>query len=322
MTTSKTKRSPLAKILPWKGDSPSELIRKCIFIVSIIALLGCGIYFLNYFVLAGKATADSQKTIESLKIQEPTSSELEVAKEKSISEDYAKLYAVNNELVGWVKVPETRIDNAVVQATDNEKYLNLTLEGKKDNAGTVFADHRGPITKDSMPKNTILYGHNMKSGLFFADVHKYKDVNFYKTSPIVEFNTLYEKGQYKIFAIFFADPETDAAGKPTRGASEFELNYHNGYNFTDEAAFNIYVGEAQKRSLITTGVDVKYGDYLLTLSTCGSDSKDFSNSRLVLMARKVREGETADVDVSKAVKNDSVVMPEAWYQVHGKNAKP
>ena len=42
--------------------------------------------------------------------------------------------------------------------------------------------------------------------------------------------------------------------------------------------------------MLDTGVDVKYGDQLLTLSTCYADE---DNSRFLVVARRLRDGEVA-----------------------------
>ena len=58
--------------------------------------------------------------------------------------------------------------------------------------------------------------------------------------------------------------------------------------FDSAEAFTSYVETARACSLYHCTVDVQPGDRLLTLSTCtGTDD----NLRLVVMARKVREGE-------------------------------
>lgn len=58
--------------------------------------------------------------------------------------------------------------------------------------------------------------------------------------------------------------------------------------FDSVEAFNSYVETARACSLYHCTVDVQPGDRLLTLSTCtGTDD----NLRLVVMARKLREGE-------------------------------
>ena len=46
--------------------------------------------------------------------------------------------------------------------------------------------------------------------------------------------------------------------------------------------------------MVDTGVDVKYGDKLLTLSTCYADE---DNSRFIVVARRLRDNEVSD-DVS------------------------
>ena len=48
--------------------------------------------------------------------------------------------------------------------------------------------------------------------------------------------------------------------------------------------------------MIADPVDVRYGDQLLTLSTCYTDE---DNSRFVIVARRVREEETTDALLQK-----------------------
>ena len=72
----------------------------------------------------------------------------------------------------------------------------------------------------------------------------------------------------------------------------------------------MWTKEAIERSLINTGVDVKNGDNIITLVTC---SKDFKNSRLVVMARETRDGENPTVNTSLAKINPNPRYPEIWY---------
>jgi sortase B len=54
--------------------------------------------------------------------------------------------------------------------------------------------------------------------------------------------------------------------------------------------------------VLFTDVDIEYGDHILTLSTCywpfGHET-----TRVVLFARKVRDGESSEVNVDKASYN-------------------
>lgn len=232
--------------------------------------------------------------------------------------DVATLRSRNGDCIGYIQVPNTHMDYPVLQTPSDVQYYMYRSFGKvKNKEGSIFADGRAPITATSTPDNTVLYGHNMANDSMFADVHLYKDVNFYKKSPLAYFNSIAGNGVYKIFALFLADAQTgsDGYGK-YRGATDFELNYYNKHSFTSADDFNAYYNDIMLRSMFTTGVDVKYGDKLLMLSTCGSDTRDLTNSRLVLVARKVRDGESTDVDVGAASMNPKVQMPKAWYAIH------
>ena len=61
-------------------------------------------------------------------------------------------------------------------------------------------------------------------------------------------------------------------------------------------------------------VDVNEDDQLLTLSTC---SYEFTEFRTVVVARKVRGGESSKVNVSQATLNKSAVWPQVYYTRYG-----
>ena len=109
--------------------------------------------------------------------------------------------------------------------------------------------------------------------------YKVKGAEFYREHAYIDFNTLYENGRYVIFAVAEVDIR---AGQP------HYLPFWHYSRFDSVEAFNSYVETARACSLYHCTVDVQPGDRLLTLSTCtGTDD----NLRLVVMARKVREGE-------------------------------
>lgn len=66
---------------------------------------------------------------------------------------------------------------------------------------------------------------------------------------------------------------------------------------SDESTFDWYMNEVQSRNQIISPVDVEFGDKLLVLSTC---SNEFSNSRFVVFARKLRADESlSDYDFTE-----------------------
>ncbi|MCQ4950958.1 class B sortase, partial [Bittarella massiliensis (ex Durand et al. 2017)] len=88
---------------------------------------------------------------------------------------------------------------------------------------------------------------------------KFRDLEFYKANPVFEMDTVYEKSQYKVLAIFTSNTE------PSQGEV---FDYYNSLSFLTEEGFDEFVGEITSRSLIDTPVDAQYGDTLVTLSTC------------------------------------------------------
>ena len=84
------------------------------------------------------------------------------------------------------------------------------------------------------------------------------------------------------------------------------------YNFIDlpTEKFESYIKEIDKRKLYTTGVTLEPTDKILTLSTC---CYDFDDAKLVVVARLKREGESVNVDTSKAYENPNPKYPQAWY---------
>ena len=63
-----------------------------------------------------------------------------------------------------------------------------------------------------------------------------------------------------------------------------------------------------------TEVEVNADDQIVVLSTCtGKSSAHVKDGRLLVVARRVRDGESATVDTSTIVKNTDVIMPYYWY---------
>ena len=136
----------------------------------------------------------------------------------------------------------------------------------------------------------------------FGDLAKYKgNVEFYQNHPLITFSSNYEVNQYKIFA-YFVTPVLES-----QTSDGVLFDYHNYIDFDGKSDYKSFVNQALERSQIITDVDVEYGDEFLTLSTC---SNEFDPSRFVVIARKVRDGESSDVDVSKAYINKDAKEPD------------
>ena len=186
-------------------------------------------------------------------------------------DQYAGLYQENPDLGGWIRIDGTAIDYPVMYTPDEpERYLHLSFEGRYSKRGVPFIGEGCSIAPRS--QNIVVYGHHMKNGSMFAAITGYKDMEFWREHPTIYFSTLYEEGEYQVLAAI----ETDIY------ASE-ELRCYSFTGAEDEADFNEYIAAIRETALYDTGVDVAYGDELLTLSTC---SYHTSNGRFVVVARK------------------------------------
>ena len=58
--------------------------------------------------------------------------------------------------------------------------------------------------------------------------------------------------------------------------------------------------------MLDTGIDVQYGDKLLTLSTCYANE---DNSRFIVVARRLRDGEVAG-DLSTIQRTDEYIQAQ------------
>lgn len=194
-----------------------------------------------------------------------------------------ELLRLNPDTVGWISIQNTKVDYPVVQSEDNDYYLDTGFDHKPNRAGAVFMDYRNVFGFDvaEQSDNIVIYGHNMANNTMFGSLRRYRqDLSYYETSQFIELSSNYDTSTYVIFGLVITD-----------GSASAQWRYWDMEEFADEQAFNDYVSTVRQKNMTDIDVDVQYGDQLLTLSTCYSDA---DNSRFLIIARKMREGETAE----------------------------
>ncbi len=239
-----------------------------------------------------------------------------------VMDEYTEWVEKNDDIIGWIKVPGTPIDYPCVQGEDNSYYLEHDYEKNEIKNGACFIDYLCEFTTRTRPANTIIYGHNMISGPSFAKLTTYCpwytsgynrsatgfSIQQYINNPVVTFNTVWSEGKYKVFAAMFVNTQEEH-GEVFR--------YYRQRTITSEGEFYDYLGNILDRSQFYTDVDLEYGDELLTLSTCYYPLGNNIDTRFVLFARRVREGESEEVDTSKATLNLDPLYFDYWYKVYG-----
>ncbi len=327
------RRSPRQKqgiggVIPRKGDSGSEIFRKCLFWLSVCVFIGCIIWMCTELVSRFQTeqkydditsqynSSQNKKTTTKSKKTEPIdgeSGEIEVPTEEATYEllpGAENLLELSEDVVGYINIPDTVVNYPVMQNLDDsegeEYFLYHDFYGQNSNLGSIFLDFRcsfdvvGEDKKLVRPtsENLIVYGHNMKNESMFGSLKHYKDdETYYEKHPLIELNSNYENYTFKIFGYFIADAVD---------TTDTRFEYWNYIELDDEGAFYNNVTEVQRRTIRLTNVDVEYGDTLLTLSTC---SNVVSNGRLVICARALREGEDPYEGVEGSVPNPNIKWP-------------
>lgn len=200
---------------------------------------------------------------------------------KEILSQYRELHEINNHMVGWLKIEGTVIDYPVLEVEgDNDYYLKKDFYGNESKWGQIIFDYRCDYETPST--NIILHGHHMADGTMFGGLKKYLKKSYYKEHKYIQFDTLYEEGEYEIFAVF--------KSKVYNNVDEV-FKYYNFINAYTEEEFNEYIRNVKELALYDTGITPVYGDELLALSTCEYSQE---NGRLVVVARKIKKAETEE----------------------------
>ncbi|MEG1083538.1 MAG: molybdopterin-binding protein, partial [Hydrogenoanaerobacterium sp.] len=295
------KHSFIQNVVPWRGDSRGDIIRKTILCISLLVLVCSGTYIANYFY-SSQANKGMVSSMENMLVTADDSSRPEGYPAEYLAK-FIPWWNINKDVAGRIEIADTPLKYAIVQADDNSYYLRRTFYKKDDKHGVPFLDFRVDLKKEST--NTLIYGHNMTDGQIFGELINYKDLSYYKAHPVIQFDSVYREGKYKIAAVVLTT------------ANDPNFDYHNFINPKSSAETKDFIEKINRRTLINTGVDVKTTDKFITLSTCDYSFRDPVTgeriARLVVIGRKVRAGESPEVNTSAAKLNPNPLMPGQYY---------
>lgn len=167
--------------------------------------------------------------------------------------DFAALYAVNPEIIGWIYLPNSTINYPIAKHDDNVYYLDHMFDKKGNGSGSIYmdCDNRADFRDD----NTILYGHNMRNNTMFSALTQYKEPGYYEGHPVILIMTPIKNYVMKVFA---------AESTPSSNDSWL-------INFDSPESRQQWIDARIAASVVDTGVEPGPDDRLMTLSTCISD---------------------------------------------------
>ena len=271
-----------------KKDTKAKIKKIYIFIYAILIFLIILslLYIIKFSLLKKEAIAQSNllnnytnEIISSTLKEEKNKILNEVPNQTSI-EETERILAVkelkkeNSDIVGWLEIENTNINYPVLQGTDNEYYMTHNYKKDKSKNGSIFLNNEYDWSIPS--SNLLIYGHNLNNGTMFQELLKYADESFYIEHPIIHFTTTKEDAKYEIISVF--------KSRVYYKSEENVFRYYYFINANSEAEYNQFVSDAKKASLYNIDATAKYGDQLITLSTCSYHVKD---GRFAVVGRKI-----------------------------------
>lgn len=233
------------------------MIRKA---AGILFVLMAAVGLIGWTITACRETVNQQDHWEAVCLANAPAASLTNVNACTDSETYAlrsmdieALRKVNADVIGWIRIPDTQIDYPLLKGEDNEYYLKHNWKHNATVDGAVFMEHENAA--DFSDFNTIIYGHNMRSGAMFGGLKAYRSRDYWEEHPYMYI--VHDGGVFR-YDIF-------AAHEVQTGDITYAIRIKKTERRADCIRFSL------ENSQIDTGISPAPEDHLLTLSTCTGD---------------------------------------------------
>lgn len=225
-----------------KGNITKKLtLQNCLLAIFIIIFIASGAILLNWYIRTG----NSEKKYEEL------ASEVISTDNQQETIDFEKLKETNSDVIAWIEIDGTTINYPVMKTTDNSYYLTNNFYREYDRCGSIFMDYKSTLTD----KNIVIYGHNIKRGIMFADLENIANGKLGNNINI-ELYMPDRKMSFKVFSSYNIDPE------------DYAINTSITENELDE-----FKKILKERSSMDFESEYDNSNQILTLSTCDRTGK-------------------------------------------------
>ena len=245
-------------------------IKACLLFVSALALLTLMLYSGHQLWGIHQNNVQEAQMHRALMQYRPlVGADLDEIPMRDVNQSIVDLQILHPDTVGWLSVPNTKIDYPFVQGEDNAEYLHLDLDGEWSAAGTLFMDAQN--NRDFSDFNTIIYGHHMQNGSMFGTLQHFNDQTFFAENPtgiIVLSDTVYQI-QWMAFAVI--RPDDAIIYNPTIETDK------------DKLIFLEHVSDVARHY---RDLGVNEDDHMVSLSSC---NYEFPDARMVLIGKLLVE---------------------------------
>ncbi len=195
-----------------------------------------------------------------------------------IPNPYKEKFLENEDMVGWLTLKDSPIDCPVMWTPENEeKYLHMDFNGNYSVGGCLLLDTDSAL--DPLTTNLIIHGHNMGNGTMFGTLSKFESEEYMEKHKFFHLHTKDYDHRYKVMAVFRSK---------VFYVSDECFKYYKFFEAKDEKEFEDFYKNVKEMSLYDTGVEAKYGDKFLTLSTCSYHTQ---NGRFVVVCKEIDPGD-------------------------------
>ncbi len=268
----------------WLGKAKNK---KIVVMIAVILVLIIGIRVFDRIKIENVKNTPKTSAVDNEKAKANANAESNnsIIEKPKILDQYQEYAEKNKDLIGWIKIPDTKIDGPVMFTKEDENfYLNKDFEKKDSQNGSFIMDSDAIVgsgtrktdyldgTKPST--NLIIHGHNMKSGEMFGELELYKDRVYGLQHGVIYFDSLYEEREYELIAAFFTKVYLE---------EEDVFKYYQFFQANTQAEFDDFYKNIKMLSIYDTGVEASYKDEFITLSTCSYQEDE---GRFVVIAKR------------------------------------
>ena len=240
-----------------KRNERFAIPQKILLIVFVCVFLYSTITLVNWFIGTVKTDNKYKDLSEKVVKEDSINKQPDESGNKESIINFEELKKINEDIIGWIRIENTSINYPIVQYTDNDYYLKKDIYKEYDACGSVFMDYKN--NKKFTDKNNVLYGHNIKSGIMFADLVKiYENKLTEGKDNNIDIHIYTETMEriYKVFSSYKTEPE------------DYSID-----TSVTENEYKEFIENLKNRSETDYNIDPKQSSQILTLSTCDNTGK-------------------------------------------------
>ena len=176
-------------------------------------IVGTAFAVAGVILLIKQFSPEWQERMEIRDVQEiadidDTGEPAEKGESTAVPVDFEALRNINPDIVGWIRVEGTDISYPIMRSSDDEEedfYLYHSFLRESSSHGSIYMQKIN--SEDFSDFNTVIYGHNMRDGTMFRQLHLFRNKDFFEENDEITIYTPKEVHHYRIFAVYITENE-------------------------------------------------------------------------------------------------------------------